>query len=56
MPKKFWLTIKLLCLILGFFLSVRPALAVVDPTQVPNNRFGIHILESLDLGPAAPFF
>jgi hypothetical protein len=30
-----------------------PVLAIVDPRQSPNNRFGIHILEPEDLKPAA---
>ncbi|OIN89150.1 hypothetical protein AUJ59_02390 [Candidatus Beckwithbacteria bacterium CG1_02_47_37] len=30
-----------------------PVQAIVDPRLVPNNRFGIHILEAEDLAPAA---
>ena len=34
-------------------LAVRTAEAITDPLAVPNNRFGIHILESQDLPAAA---
>ena len=40
-------------LILAWWLFPHPAEAVVDPRQVPNNRFGIHILEPEDLPAAA---
>jgi hypothetical protein len=35
------------------WLSVQPVQAIVDPRQTANNRFGIHIMEQDDLGPAA---
>jgi hypothetical protein len=38
---------------LTFFLSFRPAFAVIDPTTVPNNKFGIHIFNEKDLTDAA---
>lgn len=34
-------------------LTVTPVQAVVDPRLVPNNRYGIHILEPEDIRPAA---
>src|SRR3972149_5978553 len=39
--------------LLWLLAAYKPALAVVDPLNQPNNRFGIHILETHDLGPAA---
>lgn len=32
-----------------FFLSVAPAQAIYNPLSVPNNRFGIHIIDENDL-------
>lgn len=43
----------LISLIFLFIISVSPVQAVVNPLAVPNNRFGIHILEASDLPPAA---
>lgn len=40
-------------LIFLFLISVQPVRAIVNPLAVPNNRFGIHILEEIDLLPAA---
>lgn len=34
---------------------VKPAIAVYDPTSVPNNRFGIHILFPEEINDAAKF-
>ncbi|MFH0943359.1 MAG: hypothetical protein V1810_04250, partial [Candidatus Beckwithbacteria bacterium] len=48
--KLFLVLLTVFCL---FNLSLRPALAIVDPLSVPNNRFGIHVLEVEDLKPAA---
>lgn len=46
--------LKLFLIIFSYlFLLVRPARAIVDPLAVPNNRFGIHVLEPEDLLPAA---
>lgn len=42
-----------LTIFIFLFLLVRPAKAIVDPLAVPNNRFGIHVLEPEDLLPAA---
>lgn len=32
-----------------FILSVKPVLAIFDPLSVPNNKFGIHIIDENDL-------
>lgn len=37
----------------GFLLAPSQALAIVDPLSVPNNRFGIHILNEGDIAEAA---
>lgn len=39
--------------VLTFFLNFKPVLAVVDPSDVPNNKFGIHIFSEKDLQDAA---
>lgn len=39
-------------LTLVFFLIVEQAQAIYDPTSVPNNRFGIHIIDENDLNDA----
>jgi len=39
--------------LLAFFLSFKPAFAVVDPASVPNNKFGIHIFSEKDTADAA---
>ena len=45
---------KLLLIIFSLlFFVAQPAEAIVDPLAVPNNRFGIHVLEPEDLLPAA---
>lgn len=47
--------ITILLILVFVFLSflAKPALAVEDPLAVPNNRFGIHILDENDLWDAA---
>ena len=46
--------LKFFLIILSFLvLSVKPIQAIVDPLSVPNNRFGIHVLEVEDFKPAA---
>lgn len=40
-------------LVFVWLLFPRSAVAIVDPRQAPNNRFGIHVLEAEDLLPAA---
>jgi hypothetical protein len=47
---KYKLLLIIFCLL---FFAVRPVEAIVDPLAVPNNRFGIHVLEPEDLLPAA---
>lgn len=45
---------KLLLIIFSLiFFAARPVEAIINPLAVPNNRFGIHILEPEDLLPAA---
>lgn len=39
--------------VLTFFFSFEPVFAVVDPSDVPNNKFGIHIFSEKDLQNAA---
>ena len=48
---------KLLAISLVAFLFFIPrfAFAVYDPISVPNNHFGIHILETSELDQAAKF-
>lgn len=48
----FWRRL-LFCFIVFFLAACRPALAVVNPLAVPNNRFGISLLELNDLPAAA---
>lgn len=44
---------SLFLLFLLFFVFASKALAVYDPVSVPNNRFGIHIIDPVDLEDAA---
>jgi hypothetical protein len=46
---------KILCLlfVVFFFLRPREALAFFDPTSVPNNKVGIHVLQESDFQDAA---
>jgi hypothetical protein len=48
---KKWLILFISLLIL--FLTDKPCQAIVDPTTVPNNRIGIHIVSAADLVNAA---
>jgi hypothetical protein len=50
MTKRFLIFVIFL---LTFFLSFKPAFAMVDPTSVPNNKFGIHVFSEKDLTNAA---
>jgi hypothetical protein len=46
--------LKVLILVLTLILvAVHPAYAIVDPLSVPNNRFGIHIIDETDIPDAA---
>ncbi len=37
------------------FIFIRPAFTIYDPLSVPNNKFGIHILEPAEISKAAEF-
>ncbi|MCX6816863.1 MAG: hypothetical protein NTZ93_03290 [Candidatus Beckwithbacteria bacterium] len=50
MSRIFWVFLSLFIFLL---VSSRPAQAIVNPLSVPNNRFGIHILEPADIPAAA---
>lgn len=43
----------LISLFFLFIIFVSPAQAIVNPLAVPNNQFGIHVLEAIDLPAAA---
>lgn len=43
------------CLFLFILLIPGPVLAVYDPLMTPNNRFGIHLLETAEIDGAAKF-
>lgn len=43
----------LLLVLIIFFVHSSPAAAIYDPLSVPNNKFGIHILETGELSKAA---
>ena len=45
--------LSLLILLLVFISSTKKAEAVTNPLEVPNNKFGIHILNDSDLEDAA---
>ncbi|MBI4100028.1 GTP-binding protein, partial [Candidatus Microgenomates bacterium] len=45
--------IKLILLILCFFLTATPVKATYDPLSVPNNRIGVHILDNPEIDKAA---
>lgn len=38
-----------------FWFTKSPVRAIYDPTSVPNNRFGIHVLDTSEVGKAAEF-
>jgi hypothetical protein len=44
----------LISLILGLFVFVKPVYAIYDPTSVPNNKYGIHIVDTNDIPDTAP--
>lgn len=46
---------KNLFLLFLFFLFAKSSLAVYDPLTVPNNRFGVHLLEPAEVNQAAKF-
>lgn len=45
----------ILILLLQIFYLPKKSLAIYDPLSVPNNSFGIHILETTELEPASKF-
>lgn len=46
--------LKYLAILLIFYIfSIKNAIAIYDPLSVPNNRFGIHIIDENDLDDAA---
>ncbi len=49
----FFVLRKLFFFIIFLFLFVSPAQAIYDPVSVPNNRFGIHILDTSEVEKAS---